>query len=58
MCKYIYMVETLEDLKEWLEDELYQTELHEMRQEVIEDLGMEGWQKVLVLALEKLSDLQ
>ena len=52
------MVETLEDLKEWLEDELYQAELHEMRQEVIEDLGMEGWQKVLVLALENLSDLQ
>ncbi|MBO5957098.1 MAG: hypothetical protein J6Q39_06040 [Bacteroidales bacterium] len=52
------MLETLQDLKEWLEDELYQTELHEMRQEVIEDLGMEGWQKVLVLALENLSDLQ
>lgn len=49
------MIEELEQIKEWLEEELYLAELWEDRKAVIDELGLEEWQNVLLAALELLN---
>lgn len=49
------MLEDLEELKEWLEHELYIADMWEDREAVIEELGLEGWKSTLLLALELLN---
>lgn len=49
------MLEDLEELKEWLEHELYIAELWEDRQAVIDEIGLEKWQSTILAALELLN---
>lgn len=49
------MIEDLEQIKEWLEEELYLAELWEDRQAVIDEIGLEKWQSTLLAALELLN---
>lgn len=42
------MFEELSELKDWLEEELYLTELCEDREEVMEEIGIEGWKSTVL----------
>lgn len=45
----------IEDLLEFIEHELDELEVHEFRKEVIDELGAERWQRILLKMLDTIN---